>query len=115
MIVGHDLRVKSMLAKLHHDLDENDLGDISQLSRALNGLNVEGGILEKILYLALEQRYVDRVPFGNCVTDGALLRTARPSEMAGSMNRGIARRANRTKTSRNVLLPVDPESWPNGN
>lgn len=48
LIAGHDLRVKTTLAKLHHALDENQLGDISQLSSALDGLSVESGILEKI-------------------------------------------------------------------
>ncbi len=48
LIAGHALRVKSALAQLHHSLDEGKLGDVSQLSSALNGLSVESSILEKI-------------------------------------------------------------------
>lgn len=48
LISGHEQRVKSTLARLHHAVDENELEDVTQLSSILNGLNIEGGILEKI-------------------------------------------------------------------
>ncbi len=48
LIAEHNLRVKSTLVKLDHALDEAGSADLFQLSSALDGLSVEGSILEKI-------------------------------------------------------------------
>ena len=48
MLAAHEERLKSTLAKLHHALDEDQMTSITQLGSALEGLSMEGGILEKI-------------------------------------------------------------------
>jgi hypothetical protein len=48
MVAAHDERIKSTLARLHHALDQDQLGNVSQLNDVLDGLDKEGGILGKI-------------------------------------------------------------------
>ncbi len=48
LLAEHDRRIESALAKLHQSADESDLEKVSQLSGLLDGLSVEGDILEKI-------------------------------------------------------------------
>ncbi len=48
LMAAHGQRIKSTLARLHNAVDENDLRDVAQLSSVLDGLSIEGNILEKI-------------------------------------------------------------------
>jgi hypothetical protein len=48
LLAEHDQRVKTMLARLHRCLDDNELGEVDQLNSALTGLNIERDILAKI-------------------------------------------------------------------
>ena len=41
-------RVESTLERLHRYLDENDMGEVDQLNRAMTGLNAERGLLTSI-------------------------------------------------------------------
>ncbi len=48
LLAAHAQRVKEALRRLHHAVDDNEMGDAPQLGSVLNGLNIEGGFLEKI-------------------------------------------------------------------
>ena len=48
LMAEYSQRLKTLLARLHHAVDENEPGDLAGLHDALEGLNIEGGVLEKI-------------------------------------------------------------------
>ncbi len=48
LLAEHNERVRSALARLHSQLDDDKLSGIAELNHALTGLAAEGGILEKI-------------------------------------------------------------------
>jgi hypothetical protein len=48
LLAEHQRRVESALNRLHHSLEEDQLGDMLQLNNAINGLNSEHEILNKI-------------------------------------------------------------------
>ncbi len=48
LMAEHGRRVESTLARLHRNLDNNELGEIAELNNALTGLNVERDMLVKI-------------------------------------------------------------------
>ncbi len=48
LMAEHELRVEAALRRLHESADENELGSMNRLSSLLQGLSVEGNVLEKI-------------------------------------------------------------------
>ncbi len=48
LLAEHNQRVSSTLTRLNHSVDENDLSGVRELNSVLEGLNMEGSILEKI-------------------------------------------------------------------